>query len=256
MDEFRIMKKVDNRIFYLVAFLVGFILFYVVSSIFQMAFLVGFEARTPGFINDFQVLIQDQNYAMFTSQMWAVLNLSQFFGSLTMGIILFVFLGKSVWRDLKRFKDDLWHNIWGILVGFVFVLVGQIVLSKIYVYFGIDGTSDNQAGILMALEADSKVFMYLSVVLLAPVVEELLFRKLLYGVVEETFRMPRIVSILASAVIFSLLHAMDIFFFQYFLMALILCGSYSLFKNNIVVPIGIHFLNNAIILFNLFVAIF
>ncbi|HHZ11339.1 MAG TPA: hypothetical protein GYA05_01355, partial [Acholeplasmataceae bacterium] len=40
----------------------------------------------------------------------------------------------------------------------------------------------------------------------------------------------------------------DIFFFQYLPMALVLCIAYSISKNNIFVPMGIHFLNNATII--------
>lgn len=128
-------------------------------------------------------------------------------------------------------------------------------MSQIYTYFGVGGTSANQESIVMALDSSSAVFMYLSVVLLAPLVEELLFRKVLYGMVEETFKMPKIVSIIGSALIFASLHAVDVFFFQYFFMALVLCSSYSLFRNNILIPMGIHFLNNATILAYIFISI-
>jgi len=60
--------------------------------------------------------------------------------------------------------------------------------------------------------------------------------------------MPKIVVIILSACVFAALHATDIFFFQYLFLALVLTCSYALFKNNIIISIGIHFLNNAMIL--------
>lgn len=255
MDEKRISKHMSNGVFYLVAFLVGFVLFYLLRIIVQMILMGYYEAKMPGFLNEFQTFTNLEQYDNFSNQMWSVLNVSQFLGTLILGIIMFVFLGKSFIRDLKRFREHAGENIIAIIFGFIFIIVGQNLMSKLYTYFGVGGTSANQESIVMALDSNSAVFMYLSVVILAPIVEELLFRKLLYGMVEETFKMPKIVSIIGSALIFASLHAVDVFFFQYFFMALVLCSSYSLFRNNIIIPMGIHFLNNATILAYIFISI-
>ena len=255
VDEKRISKHMTNGVFYLVAFLVGFVLFYLLRVVVQLVLMGYYEAKIPGFLNDFQSFVNKEQYDLFSNQMWSVMNISQFLGTLILGIIMFVFLGKNIVRDLKRFKEHAGENVIAIIFGFIFILIGQNLMTKLYTYLGIEGTSGNQESILMALNSSTSVFMYLSVVILAPVVEELLFRKVLYGMVEETFKMPKIVSIIASALVFAALHAVDVFFFQYFFMALVLCSSYSLFRNNIIVPIGIHFLNNATILAYIFISI-
>ena len=95
--------------------------------------------------------------------------------------------------------------------------------------------------------------MLLSVMLLALFVEEILFRKILYGVVQDSQLRP-LIAIVISAVIFAALHAVDLFFFNICRWS-VLCTSYSLSKNNILVPIGIHFLNNSTILIYFFMTV-
>ena len=86
--------------------------------------------------------------------------------------------------------------------------------------------------------------MLISTVLLAPFIEEIIFRKFLFGLFEKTFRFPIYIATILSAVIFGLIHDYTIFFFMYFPLALVLSLSYSLYKNNIFMPMGVHLLNN------------
>lgn len=252
MDDLRISKRVSNANFYLITFIVGFIAFFLIREIIMLVLMIVFEIRDPGFAVSFASLLEQGNFLGFTPNMWTTLNLSQFLGNLLLTIPLVIILWKVIVRDFKLFKTELWHNLGVIGFGFILMLFGQNLLSRIYQYFGIVDESANQELIMYALEADSSIFILLSVVILAPLLEELLFRQLFFGLLEEKFKFPKVVALLISAAVFAALHAYDIFFFQYFFMALILAGSYSLFKNNIIIPIGIHFLNNAVILLYVF----
>jgi membrane protease YdiL (CAAX protease family) len=112
----------------------------------------------------------------------------------------------------------------------------------------VPGDATNQKLIESAVESSTGIFMVLSVFLLAPFVEEMLFRKFLYGIFEDKLRLRPLFAILISAILFAAMHAVDIFFFRYLPLALVLCIAYSLSKNNIFVPMGIHFLNNSTII--------
>ena len=135
------------------------------------------------------------------------------------------------------------------------MIIAMNVMDQLFEYFEIAGSSDNQSLIEFALASNTKALMYIAVVLFAPFVEDLIFRKTLIGVIEDKFKWPRLLGVFISAAIFSALHAIDIFFVQYFVMALIITFSYYLSKNNIFVPIGIHFLNNSLILLYIFMNI-
>jgi len=92
--------------------------------------------------------------------------------------------------------------------------------------------------------------MMISVILFAPFVEEVLFRKLLFGTLEEKFKLKPIVAIIASTLVFSLIHVSSgdniIYIFQYLPLAFVITYSYYKSERNIFVPMGIHFLNNLI----------
>lgn len=250
MDN-RYIKKLKNGDFYLLAFLVAFVLMFLLNIVIKSVVSGIYEISNPGFTASMNNLIVNGLYDKFTERNWNVLNISQFVSQLILLIIMLIFLGKSIINNFEDFKKDWKYNILLIVLGFALLTIISAQLNLFYISLGITGSPENQDLLEYSMGASSGILMILSVAILAPLVEELLFRKLLYGVVEEKFKLSKIFAVLVSAVIFAALHAVDIFFFQYFVMAIFLCGSYVLSKNNIVVPIGIHFLNNllAVIVF-------
>lgn len=252
MDEIRFSKKFKNADFYLISFIVSFAAFFLLREIIMLIIMTINEGKEDGFSQIFLDLWSSGKYEDFSQTMWGTINLSQFLGNLLLLIPLIILLAKAIFRDLKIFKSELWHNIAVVIFGFALMFFGQSFLARVYQYFDIYDTSDNQALINFALQSDTKIFIIFSVVVLAPLLEELVFRKLFFGFLEEKLKFPRILVLFLSAALFASLHALDIFFFQYFFMALILAGSYVLSKKNIIIPIGIHFLNNAMILLYVF----
>ena len=168
------------------------------------------------------------------------------FGVPLIGLAIFV-----LWDDLKRDFIDLKNNFvkhrTTIIVGIVGCLVLTTVVSEIYYLLGITGESDNQEIINNVLLGPAWWPMVISVVFVAPFIEEILFRKLLCGVCTETCKLSKWVAIAVSTVIFALIHVADIenliFIFQYLPLAFVITYSYF-HSENIFVPIGIHFLNN------------
>jgi membrane protease YdiL (CAAX protease family) len=250
----RIIRKIGRGHFYLLAFVVGFVLFFLLQVAVMYLGVGIISYKNPNFLKEFQVAVND--YKKMTDQMWGVQNLSQFIGSIILAILMIIIFARNLSQDFQRFKSEWKSTIPMIFLGFIIIYLVNIAFVLIYKLLGVTGTSQNQELILAALDSSTGVFMLLSVMLLAPFVEEILFRKALYGAVQDKFKLRPLIAILISAVIFSALHAVDLFFFQYLPMALVLCTTYSLSKNNILVPIGIHFLNNSTILIYFFMTVF
>lgn len=235
-------KKLGKGNFYLIAFLVSFVMMFLFSLVVEFVALSIAESRIPGFVLDFRRAIV--NGLPFTDAMYGIQNVSQFFGSLLLVVLLIVFLAKTIAADFKGFRKHLGYNLLTIFLGFIVIYLVQLGLTQLYDLLKIEGTSGNQTAIEDALGSSTGILMVLSAVLLAPLSEELLFRHLLFGVVEKKLHAPVIIAVMVSALLFALMHGTDIFYFQYLALALILCGSYVLFDHNIFIPIGIHFLNN------------
>ncbi|MDD4000135.1 MAG: CPBP family intramembrane metalloprotease [Bacilli bacterium] len=243
----KLARKMGKGNYYLLVFVVAFILFYVLQLGFMVLGIAYTEIQNPGFASGFQVAVLEGK--PLTDLMWAIQNISQFAGEFILAIIMIIFLRKDLANSWLEFKSNWKSNLLTIIFGFVIIYLLNYAMVLIYDLLGVSGTSENQETIISSLESSTAILMVLTVMLLAPFVEEILFRKLLYGVIEVKFRLKPIFAVIISAIIFSALHAVDIFFFQYFTMALVLCTTYALSKNNIYVPIGIHFLNNASIAF-------
>ncbi len=89
---------------------------------------------------------------------------------------------------------------WGIL-GFFMVLLSQILAANIEIKIGIEPGSQNTAD-FMSLATDVP-FVIFSIVLFAPILEELIFRRLIFGTLlpKTNFFVAALVSSLAFAVI-------------------------------------------------------
>ncbi|NLD26178.1 MAG: CPBP family intramembrane metalloprotease [Acholeplasmataceae bacterium] len=247
----RLIKKMGLGNFYLLAFIIAFALFYFLQLI-LMFFAIGvLNYKNPGFFQSFQAALN--NMSLMTDTMWAVQNVSQFAGELILAVLIVAFFWKAIAEDFKLFIKDWKSNLLTVLFSLVIIVLSSLAMQELYNLFGISGSSENQEMIESALESNTSILMLLTVLLLAPFIEEILFRKLLFGVVEEKIHLKPIFAIIISALFFSALHALDIFYFQYLPLALVLCVSYYLSKNNIFVPMLIHLINNSTVLLYLII---
>ena len=90
---------------------------------------------------------------------------------------------------------------WGVL-GFIMVLYGQAFAANIEIkFFGIEPGSDNTANFMEL--ANSVPFVIFSIVLFAPILEELIFRRIIFGTLlpKTNFFIAALISSLAFAVI-------------------------------------------------------
>ncbi len=152
-------------------------------------------------------------------------------------------------NDLKKWKKDWWKNILYILVAFFLILGFNQLFGYLYKVFKIEGTSDNQQIIVDAMTGSKAIYVILYSVLLAPVFEEIVFRKFLYGFLRIRFKLPAWLCVLLTSIVFALIHVVSDFeslkfFFEYFALALVITTVYAISKENVFASIGAHFLNN------------
>lgn len=169
------------------------------------------------------------------------------------GIVAFCILYRhTIFDDAIGFKKKWWIYLILIAAATVLLYYANIAMEYIYSWLGVpDGqTSQNQQAIIDSLNGSMKPFVIIYTVILAPIFEEIVFRKLFYNALKKNTKLPVIVIVLIIAAIFAFIHVSDIesikFFPVYFILSLGLTGVYAITKENIYASIGVHFLNNLI----------
>lgn len=152
-------------------------------------------------------------------------------------------------RD-KRFFD-IWKgkssSIWGALVwgvlGFFLLLIGQTVAAMIEVALGIEPGSANTTNI--ATVAAAAPIMVIAVVVFGPILEELVFRRVVFGSLNQTMNFWFATAI--SALVFAAIHLEFIHLLLYFTTGLVLAFLYQRTKR-IITPIIAHMLLNGYVM--------
>lgn len=165
--------------------------------------------------------------------------------------ILFIFK-KEVVYDFMLLKKDKHRALETTLSGFGLMLVfgigANLIVLIIKGALGISGDSVNQESIINSMQSSSMIFMLITSVILAPIVEELIFRKAIFSLV----KLPKL-SIIISAALFSLMHILSepnlvhalINVIPYLSMGVFLGYFYEFKTNrNIGILILMHLLNN------------
>lgn len=177
-----------------------------------------------------------------------------------LGIVLLNFkeLKEKVIENLKSVKTYIWP-----FVVFFSYFVSVVIIGKLsMLYFdsigGGEAITENEEAIQQGLTGDGRTLMVFYVLILAPILEELVFR---YGIIEflESFKFLRrlkFVPYLITAFLFAIIHETSIFssftipnlisFILYFVPALILTFAYKFTNKNIMVVIFAHILMNSV----------
>lgn len=168
---------------------------------------------------------------------------------LTMGIG-FILTLIVIFRD-KRFFD-IWRGtksslpmsiVWGFL-GFLLLLIGQSIAALIEMrFFGIDPGSENTASLVSI--AEIVPLAILSIVLFGPILEELVFRRVLFGSLNQTTNFFFATAV--SALVFALIHFDFTHLLLYFTTGLILAFLYQKTKR-IITPIIAHICLNSYVM--------
>lgn len=234
----QVFKKYNDSSVYTISFFLNLGWMFFSPVLLAIPFTILFLNQNGGRIE----LLESQEYLLgsFVPQLISYV--------LPIGIIAVVFR-KSLKKDAIEFGKKWYIYIFYIIIGLISIIMLSGLLNLIYELLGIQGDSSNQEFIERAINSSLKPVVFLMVVFGAPIYEELIFRKFLFGFCEKTLKVNRWIAVTISSVIFAFIHVASdfssyIFFFQYLALAIVITLSYTLSNNNIYVPVGIHFIQN------------
>ena len=149
--------------------------------------------------------------------------------------LIVVFRDKKFFEIWKGKKSGIAGSIlWGLL-GFLLLLIGQSLAALIEIAIGIEPGSENTSSLVTIAEVVPLAIF--AVVLFGPVLEELLFRRVIFGSLNQ--RTNFFVATAISALVFALVHMEFVHLLLYFSTGLILAFLYQKTKR-IITPIIAH----------------
>ncbi len=168
--------------------------------------------------------------------------------------MLFIYFDKNSFKyDFKRFKAN-WQSHLAKIVGGYFLVLGVLFLtSYILQILGVTDTSQNELTIRSMFEQDALqiFFLFMLLCVCTPIVEEVVFRKVIYNFVEP--RTNKVIAIIVTGAVFGLMHVIS---YGDFIQALPYIGMGFVFgyiyfwsEKNIWVTIGVHVINNGVSFF-------
>lgn len=169
-------------------------------------------------------------------------------------VFLFLFLKNDIIYDFKEIK--LVRNQWFMMIatGYLYIILGNIGSNLISMLLSSvlnfpPSESVNQLAIIRALNSNGVIFMILAAVIIGPIVEELVFRKSIFGLIKNDT-----VAVIVSALLFGAIHLTQessvvealVNGISYFVMGAIFGYIYVKNKRNIYAPIAVHMVVNLI----------
>lgn len=133
--------------------------------------------------------------------------------------------------------------LWGVL-GFVLVLVTQLIAGKIEELMGVSVASQNTAS-LSAIAAISPLII-VSLVFFGPFLEEVVFRRIIFGSLNQTTNF--FVAALVSAIMFGIIHMEFSHLLTYISTGLVFAFLYNK-TQRIITPMIAHMMLNAFVLY-------
>lgn len=155
------------------------------------------------------------------------------------------------WNETKAKKKEI---VVPIIIGYAYVWVGNFVSSFLSTYladllnFGVSEAANQQA-IISAVTSRTGFLMIISAVIIGPVIEELIFRKAVFGLIKNNK-----VALVVSTFVFGLIHVLSETSIQaaivngvsYFVMGFVFSYIYLKAERNVMIPIIVHIINNAV----------
>ena len=163
--------------------------------------------------------------------------------------LAFIFVDKDTFkRSWYDFKAQPGRRIGNILLGYLMVIGGLVIASYLLQILGVTGTSQNEMTIQTMFNdnALNLFLLFLALCVFTPIVEEVLYRKVIFNFVES--KTNHIWGIIVTGAIFGLMHVIAfgdfIHSLPYIFMGLAFGYMYYKSNKNIYVVIGMHFINN------------
>ncbi|MGK7380034.1 CPBP family intramembrane glutamic endopeptidase [Planococcus sp. 1R117A] len=166
----------------------------------------------------------------------------------TMGVgfivtMIVILRDKRFFDIWKGKKSSLLAAIgWGVL-GFLLLLIGQSIAAMIEMAIGIEAGSENTMALVNIAEVVPMAI--LAVVLFGPILEELVFRRVVFGSLNQTTNF--FVATAVSALVFALVHMEFSHLLLYFTTGLVLAFLYQRTKR-IITPIIAHIMLNGYVM--------
>ncbi|MFC7687589.1 CPBP family intramembrane glutamic endopeptidase [Ureibacillus sp. GCM10028918] len=172
--------------------------FYVLITYIAMQ-LSGFLLRIPPLKSFFlQYFPQDGNQEVALAGWWSTISFAIAF----LVCIFLISQNKNFWNIFKGEKASIPVSIgWGV-IGFFLVFLGQTIGAMIEYGLGIQNGSANTESIIQITEIAP--IMILATVVLGPILEEFVFRRVVFGSIVQTQNFW--VAGLISSIIFALIH--------------------------------------------------
>lgn len=166
---------------------------------------------------------------------------------LALGTISF-FLFKDLYKDsINHWKSKPLKCIILVVVIFIIDIIATIISQIPLAIINPEYTSINDSNISIAIETVSWIIILISLGILGPITEEIIFRGILVGKLSK--KIPTYLSIIISSFLFMMIHIhifkLDefLYFLSYFTTGIIYSVAYKK-TNNISIPIILHILNN------------
>lgn len=257
-----------SRSKYIITIIAYFAFFYIVASILSVIVSI-IVLVIKGYSMD-SMIEGSKEYLDYYNTTLTWTNFLTYLGSCAVVLPL---IGSKLMKDIKRFSGNakFYLKWWGI--GFAMMYASAILANIIINVFSLGleapGNSENQEAIntLMASGGLNYAIIAIVTVLIAPILEELIFRKALFGLFKKDTFLPVII----SSILFAGIHVfpacaqilLNIFthdatwldfhleficIFSYLAQAIALSFVYYKTKRNLVPCILIHFTNNLIAL--------
>ncbi len=218
----------------------------------KVSIIIVLESSLYNFLSetiDFDTLKNDTLIAQYTTTYTTLLNfIIYMFVTIP---VLFLFR-REVVLDFMYYKEDTRNAVETTLSGFGLMLVFGIAANMVVLLLkgalGIADGAANQESIIASMQSNSMIFMLITSVILAPIVEELVFRKAIFSLVKS----PKL-SIIISSTLFSMMHILSepslinaiVNVIPYLTMGIFLGYFYEYKTNrNIAILISMHLLNN------------
>ena len=215
-------------------------------------------------VDDLTIAELEANFDIYDLPDTTTEELTSYASSLLNVVIYIILIVPIVWFMRSDLIFDysltlsLNKKVFGfVIAGYLYVLFGNIISNLIitfleFVFSSSYVPSSNQLFIESLLQDDGMMFMILGAVVLGPIVEELVFRKAIFGLIPK----PSI-ALIVSSLIFALIHVFSELFtlsfldmilttIPYLTMGLVFGFIYLKYNKNIYIPILVHMLTNLI----------
>ncbi|MEC9484788.1 MAG: CPBP family intramembrane glutamic endopeptidase [Candidatus Izemoplasma sp.] len=173
-------------------------------------------------------------------------------------IVLFFGFWKTEWRKAINNKIQV---LMFIVIGFGAMLGASTIAGIIMYILNVTDTSVNQAQLNLLISSGTtfdQIALLIFAVLLAPPVEELVFRKAIFDLLERIKIKEPFVVILLSGIIFGFIHVASDNWIQivsYALLGVVLALLYHYSNKKLFIPIVVHMLFNLMVSITMFTAL-